>query len=158
MVRCPPGKQETWIRFPLSPWRVARSSHTRDLKKSKNKKTLALHWRSCRPPGVTGQRWDWLDRWGRYTVTGCDRTLVLQLLSQCGSTRLPIQHPANVHTTQDSVAAKQEDAPGRPGLTELKRHYLCTTSLLPRHSDVQQTNVSFFPRRPKWYKRQTKVK
>ena len=41
----------------------------------------------------------------------------------------------NVHTTQDSVATKQEDAPGRPGLTESKRHYLCTTSLLPRHSD-----------------------
>ena len=59
----------------------------------------------------------------------------------------------NVHTTQDSVAAKQEDAPGRPGLTESKRHYLFITSLLPRHSDVQQTNVSFFPRRPKWYKR-----
>ena len=48
-------------------------------------------------------------------------------------------------TAQDSVAAKQEDAPGRPGLTESKRHYLCITSLLPRHSDAQQTNVSFFP-------------
>ena len=59
----------------------------------------------------------------------------------------------NVHITQDSVAAKQEDTPGRPGLMESKRYYLCTTSLLPRHSDVQQTNVSFFPRRPKWYKR-----
>ena len=59
----------------------------------------------------------------------------------------------NVHTTQDSVAAKLEDNPGRPGLTESKRHYLCITSLLPRHSDMQQTNDSFFPRRPKWYKR-----
>ena len=73
-------------------------------------------------------------------------------------TRLPIQHPAqcayyntqlNVHITQDSVAAKQEDNPCRPGLTESKRHYLCTTSLLPRHSDMQQPNVSFFPRRSK---------
>ena len=59
----------------------------------------------------------------------------------------------NVHTTQDSVATKQEDAPGRPGLTESKRHYLCITSLLPRHSDVQQTYVSFFLRRSKWYRR-----
>ena len=59
----------------------------------------------------------------------------------------------NVHKAQDFVAVKQKDAPGRPGLTESKRHYLCITSLLPRHSDVQQTNVSFFPRRPKWYKR-----
>ena len=41
----------------------------------------------------------------------------------------------NVHITQDSVAAKQEDIPGRPGLTESERHYL--TSLLPRHSRVQ---------------------
>ena len=49
-----------------------------------------------------------------------------------------------LHITQDSVAAKQENTPGRPGLTESKRHYLCTTSLLPRHSNVQQTNVSFF--------------
>ena len=57
--------------------------------------------------------------------------------------RLPIQ--LNVHITQDSVAAKQEDVPGRPGLTESKRHYLCITSLLPKHPDVQQTNVSFFP-------------
>ena len=55
----------------------------------------------------------------------------------------------NVHATQDSVAAKQEDVPRRPGLTESKRHYLCTTSLLPSHSHVQQTNVSFFPRCPK---------
>ena len=59
----------------------------------------------------------------------------------------------NVHIVQCSVAAKQEDAPGRPGLTKSKRHYLCLTSLLLRHSDVQQTNVSFFSRRPKWYKR-----
>ena len=36
----------------------------------------------------------------------------------------------NVHITQDSVAAKQEDAPGRPGLTESNRHYLCIASLL----------------------------
>ena len=64
----------------------------------------------------------------------------------------------NMYITQDSMAAKQEDAPGRPGLTESKRHYLCITSLLPRHSDVQQTNVSFFPRHPKRYKRQTTVK
>ena len=37
----------------------------------------------------------------------------------------------NVHRTQDSVAAKQEDTPRRPGLTESKRHYLCITPLLP---------------------------
>ena len=51
----------------------------------------------------------------------------------------------NLHTTQDSVTAKQEDTPGRPGLAELKRHYLCTTSLPSRHSGVQQTTVFFFP-------------
>ena len=60
-------------------------------------------------------------------------------------TRLPIHHQLNVHLTRDSVAAKQDDAPGRPGLTESKRRYLCITSVLPRHPDVQQTNISFFP-------------
>ena len=57
----------------------------------------------------------------------------------------------NVPATQESEVAKQEDTPGRS--RESKTHYLCTTSLLPRHSDAQQTHVSFFPRRPKWYKR-----
>ena len=75
-----------------------------------------------------------------------------------GSNGLDVSHDCqyttqlSMHTTHDSVAAKQEDTPGRLGLTESKRHYLCITFPLPKHSEVQQANVSFFPWHPKWYK------
>ena len=73
-------------------------------------------------------------------------------------TRLPIQHPAQrAYNTRfrgpKARGRPPSPSPGRPGLRKAKRYYLCITSLLPRHSDVQQRNVSFFPRRPKWYKR-----
>ena len=59
---------------------------------------------------------------------------------------------------------KARGRPRKTWINESKRHYLCTTSPPPpspppaRHSDVQQTNVSFFLWCPKWYKQQTKVK
>ena len=73
-------------------------------------------------------------------------------------TRLPIQQKAQrAYNTKFSGRKARGRPPRRPGLTESKRHYICITSFLPSHSYVQQTNVSVFPRRPKWNKRQTKV-